>query len=249
MSEDEATAAPIYEFDLRQLKPNPFIVVAGQRGSGKTHTALWIHYLLAPQFDQTYVLSITGARGAWDNVVEDPSHLYRTDFEEVLQLIVECQQAIQDSKGAHKMPRVCIVLDDVIPILSHESPALVSCATNGRNLNISVIMLTQYYYHFRPVMRTNTDLLLVFGNSTANVLDIVYDECASSAEISKPEFREIYRSVAQEHRALAILSSVRTQNVSDRFFWFEAPERLPVHERPKPPRVRKRGKRNECVTL
>jgi len=215
----------IRKMDLSLLGDHPFIVLVGTRRAGKTHLAKHIYYELCDRFDATYVMTKTGASGAWDFVATSKEkHIFRDDFSTSLQLIIECQERVREQKGKERMPRLCVILDDVVGHIGPKDSTLIDLSTQGRWLNVTVILLSQYYKSFGTEVRNNTDLLIAFSNLSKTTGEALFDETSFSADLDASDFRCMYRSVAQGYYTLAILRTSKAADVKERFFFMKAPE-------------------------
>lgn len=238
----------IRDLDLNDIPENPFIMLVGHRKAGKSHTARHIYDFLRDRdgFDETFVLTKTGAGGLWDGVVSSRDKIIRKDFVEFMRIVIECQENARDQYGAKRIPKVCLVLDDIVGHVPANCQELIDLATTGRWLNITVLLLTQYYHSFFPIMRSNTDLLCVFQNITRNTGEEIAGECAYGSEMGPGDFKQMYTQLAVGFATLAILRTSKAVRIEDRFFVLEAPAKLKTYE---PPRKRTYRKRGECTIL
>lgn len=239
----------IRDLDLEDIPVNPFITLVGHRKAGKSHTARHIYDFLRVRdgFDETFVLTKTGAGGLWDGVVASKDRIIRKDFVEFMRILIECQERVRDEFGAKRMPKICLVLDDVIGHIPANCQELIDLATTGRWLNITVLLLTQYYHSFFPIMRVNTDLLCVFQNISKSTGEEIAGECAYGSNMGPTEFKEMYSSIAVGFATLAILRTSKATEIEDRFFVLEAPPNLKQYEQPGKRRTKRR--REECTIL
>lgn len=242
----------LQQLPLDLLPENAFITLVGHRGSGKTYLAKWIFNSINTRFDDVFVMTKTGASGVWDDIVTDTkTKIFRKDFPQALRIIIECQEKVREEHGKPKMPKLCIVLDDILHHIPRNDEALGDLATTGRWLNCTVILLSQYYKAFVPDVRDNTDLLITFANLARGCAEDIFDETCYSVGLARDQFRDLYRQYAQGYRALAILRTSKAPDIDQRLFWVQAAQQ-PRQDvvRPTPSRRKRRGKsREECIIL
>lgn len=243
-SEGNAPVQPISRLRLDGLEDFPFIVLVGARRSGKTHLTKWMFSQMQSQFDAVFILTRTGASGAWDDV--EYNQMFRENFPEALQVIIECQEQVRTIHGKKRMPRVCVILDDILGHLGRNDVSICDLATQGRHLHVTVFLLSQHYTAFAPEVRNNTDLLIVFSNMSQSTGESIFEETSYSADISKQDFRSMYRDIAQGYTALAILRTSKHMATDERFFHVEAPEKIKLKRKRK---KRDREQTTECIIL
>jgi len=239
----------IRDLDLEDIPVNAFIMFVGHRKAGKSHTARYVYDFLRDKFgfDETYVLTRTGAGGIWNNVVSSKDKIVRKDFVEYMRILIECQEKARDDFGEARMPKICLVLDDIIGHVPANCQELIDLATTGRWLNMTVLLLTQYYHSFFPIIRINTDLLGVFQNISRNTGEEIAGECAYAGDLGPHEFKDLYSTIAVGFCCLAILRTSKATAVTDRFFALQAPPKLREYEQPR--KRRPKREREQCTIL
>ena len=180
------------------LLPNlPFgAVVIGKSGSGKTLAIvnmLTNPKLLADTFD--YIYLFTGVKPDHELIKDlelDKSNI-KVDFdEETVKAIMDKMEKTVDKQGFKNTPSVCFIFDDILGNTDFlKSKTLTKLATANRHMNISYIVLSQYYKKLPPVVRTNASYYMVFPSSDIEMQKIA-DEL-SPPSITKDQFLKIAR--------------------------------------------------------
>lgn len=209
----------IKQFKSHQIPEHAFIMMVAARRKGKTQLAKWVYRYLQNKFDKTFVICKGGASGAWDEI---GARVFRRNPAEALQAIVEAQEVMEETEGIDRVPRVCLILDDIVSALKRQDDILETLALGGRHRKITVIMLVQRYRYFSPTIRDNIDLLMVFRGISKGTAVTIVEEAAYALGLTQDTFDDIYFEVAQHYRVLVIAKSEDDSALDEKFFWIEA---------------------------
>ena len=197
------------------LLPNlPFSAVCiGKSGSGKSMAVcnmLSNPYMLKDVFD--FIIMYTGVEPDENlieclelpkenikvNFTEDDVSSYMTKMEKV------CKQ--KGKKSLEEVPKVCMIFDDILGFPKFLKSATMSkLITTNRHMNISVIILSQYFKKLPCVVRTNASYTMVFPSSEAECLKIAEELCPPN--LNKKQFMTLIRhATAEPYQFLSINS-------------------------------------------
>jgi len=158
--------------------PSTTIVLA-KKFSGKTN--LLLNIVDKSQFDNVWIVSLTGFTGKLDSLCEDSDCL----LEDVSDTM------INELLKLHKEDKMksLIVFDDVIGQVDMRSKGMQKLATMGRNFGISIIISAQDFFKVPPIWRRNSEYWYI-GNLTDSNIEAV------AKELSVPSFQK--RRIRQE---------------------------------------------------
>lgn len=227
--QDEEQDVVIKRADFRKLVPNAAILLIGIRRSGKSVLAATIlHELCKTQrIDRVYVLTRTKVNGYWLGN-KHVTKVYDKHFDVICMTILAAQerrwQLEFDKHGdaeraQQELPRVCIVLDDIMGAIAHKSEALTTLTTSGRHFMITIICNLQDYTGLSPDVRTNCDYIVLFENVRGSAVDLAYTEIPTSMGLSREEFEGLYLTITRKpYHSMMISRTSRSQKIEDRVF-------------------------------
>lgn len=183
-NKDELYQPPCCEKDI--LPKLPFgMAVVGKSGSGKTQ--MMIHmmtnkHLLKDAFDFVYLWTGTKADQEMIRVLKLPKDCIKNDFEEDdVKKIMDKMEKTVEKNGFKNTPSVCFIFDDFLNKTKFmKSPTMVKLASANRHLNISYILLSQYYKKLTPVIRTNVSYIAFFPASLSEVVKLSEEQCPAN---------------------------------------------------------------------
>lgn len=163
-----------------RLPQHPFrLGLVAPSGSGKTTTI--INFIgrkdfLKNYFDEIHIFSPSlFSDPSWDPIIPliDESMLHtEVDWDEISAVVEQQENRLDKAKNKLDIPMVLIIIDDPVGrnLFSHsayEGP-LEHLLTTGRQLSISLMLATQKYNVWGPVIRKNFSHLLGIGNLISN---------------------------------------------------------------------------------
>ena len=186
------------------------IVVIGRSGSGKTQavvTMLTNKRLLADTFD--YVYLFTGVKPDRELIADlelPPSNIKVNFDESAISTIMKKMEATVDAQGFKNTPSVLFVFDDILGNVEFlKSKTLTKLATTNRHMNISYIIMSQYYKKLPPVVRTNASFYMIFPSSDIELQKIA-DELTPPS-MSKKQFLELARHATKARYSFLSINS------------------------------------------
>ena len=164
-----------------------FIVIVAKRGTGKTTLA---RPLIERLFSSGRVAGVTVMSGT-DSITGDFDFLRRSPSARIMGFSNDGITALikaQKAAGAARVDQLLVVDDAMGNSEAERSQPLRDLATNGRNLGIYVIIISQSLTHvLSPAARTNADYVLFAALTDAQIKELESDVfqgiTATSAEL------------------------------------------------------------------
>ena len=183
-NKDELYQPPCSE--LQVLPELPFgMAIIGRSGSGKSQ--MMIHmmtnkHLLEGVFDYTYLWTGTKADEQMIDALNLPKDCIKNNFEEEdVKKIMDKMEMTVEKQGFRNTPSVCFIFDDFLNKPKFmKSSTMIKLASANRHLNISYILLSQYYKKLTPVIRTNVAYIAFFPASLSEVIKLAEEQCPSN---------------------------------------------------------------------
>ena len=208
-------------FDMTKINPETgvlqilgyFILIMGKRGSGKTSVALSFLHTLQHHVDYAIAISATSDMSkALDGIIP-ASFIYNTGDTELLTRIMEVQKKVNK--------KMVLFIDDMAFdkkfLASDEFKEIIF---NGRWLNITVILTTQYSKAMPPTIRSNVDLCITMRQNNVIVKKALYEEFF--AIVTTQDFDKILNQATKQFSALVFDNRVQAETLNEVFFWFRA---------------------------
>lgn len=234
---------PLFEYQpiLENVPQHPSIVSYGKRRSGKsTSMDNWLFHCLQ-HLPFGIVMTRTKMNGFWQQRVPDRfvfqlSQSFRGD---ILEALIDRQTKMIKKYGKED-PRTFafIILDDVIADQKQirYTPALNSFFVEGRHLNITILITSQYIKGIGPMLRGNCDLVFIqpiYNVGERQALWEIYAGFVEKKEWFQLMDTMVYAKKLPGHTALepklevqilVINDFEQTSDPSEKFFWWR-----PVH--------------------
>ena len=171
---------------LEILPELPFgMAIVGRSGSGKTQMMIHMmtsEHLLKNTFDFIYLWTGTKADNEMIKALNLPKDCIKNDFEEDdVKKIMDKMEKTVERRGFQNTPSVCFIFDDFLNKPKFmKSPTMIKLATANRHLNISYILLSQYYKKLSPVIRQNVAYIAFFPASLSEVIKLAEEQCPAN---------------------------------------------------------------------
>lgn len=199
-NKDELYQPRCCEIELLPKLPTG-IVVIGRSGSGKTQATVNLltnKYLLSDTFDFIYLF--TGVKPDKDLIADLklPKENIKNNFteEDVLKIMNKMEMTVE-KQGMKNTPSVCFVFDDFLGEVAFlKSKTLTKLCTTNRHMNITYIILSQYYKKLPPVVRTNASYYMIFPSSASELDKISQELCPPSVTVK--EFMNLAKHATKE---------------------------------------------------
>ena len=185
----------------------------GRSGSGKTmaiFNMLSNENMLKDAFDYVYIWAGVKVDPEMVEVLDLPDEQVKNKWEEsdVEKLIDKLEKSVEKN-GIKNTPSVLFIFDDILGRPKFlKSKTMTKLFTLNRHLNLSVIIMSQYFKKLSPVIRTNASYTLFFPASSAEVDKLAEEMCP--ANMTKNEFKEIVEyATNEEYQFLGINSKAK----------------------------------------
>ena len=178
-------------------------LVIGKSGSGKTQAVINLltnDNLLHEVFDYVYIYSGIKPDKELLKPLKVPDKQIFVDFSEenISNLMTKMEMTVE-KLGMSKTPSVLFLFDDILgsPKILKSKTISKLCTTN-RHMNISYIMLSQYYKKIPAVVRTNASYYMIFPSSMVELEKICEELCPPN--LGKKEFiRVLQHATSQKY--------------------------------------------------
>jgi len=213
----------LVEFDFNDLPPNPSIVLAGKRRSGKNVLCKDLAYnYFRGKVKNVFVFSPTSeiAINGYDYV---PFEFRYTEVDtDVIERIMKRQEFLirNNPKGDY---RILILIDDIISSNDAKQQKVIDrLFISARHFQISLIVSYQYIKKdFSPVQRDNVDVIFCFQQSNFDNKDALNKQYLSVNEDKKIGM-ELINTYAVDYQTLVILNTTNSSNYEDFCFYYKA---------------------------
>eukprot|EP00741_Cyanophora_paradoxa_P016746 tig00020936_g16174.t1 len=197
-------------FDVNTVKPDATVVCVGKRRTGKSFFLRDLMFNLSGTFPGGIVISQTDRLNGRQQAI-----MQHNKSEDVLA-----------GKEDPVDPRFFVLLDDVISDsrLRYDE-ALNELFVAGRHYKIMTLITTQYAKGINPVLRSNTDLAVIFKCSQAMQREALAKEWGDI--ISQRAFYYLLDKYTQDNHCLIIDSSNNSTNPLDVLYVYKAEEPPP----------------------
>jgi hypothetical protein len=213
----------IKPFAYDNFPPNGFVLILGKRGTGKS---TWTKYICSKLDDcQQGIVIVMGGSGrvreAWSECVP-PLYVVPPSIDYLERLRKEREKVIKKyASMGKKVPvhmHVTIIIDDVSADKNFMKSAILAwLASNGRHLELTVILLAQYVFQVPAEIRTQFDLVYVLSTSNRRAIQTLHSEYVGHTDIRV--FRPVLSAMTENKGALIIDNRSSTASISDTCFY------------------------------
>jgi len=115
-----------------------------------------------------------------------PQNIFDKLDEEIIEQIIHEQRLNILEYSKKSAPQICILLDDVLTMLSHKKNSIVrELFFSGRHYKISLFFMVQSYRSVPKCMRTNCTNLIFFKNNNSKEINSIIDEQNAPTKLMK----------------------------------------------------------------
>ena len=181
------------EKDILPKLPTGFLVI-GKSGSGKTMAILNMlsnEHMLKDAFDFTYMFVGIKPDPEMIKIIDLPKENIREDFteEEVGEIMLKMEKTV-DKMGMKNTPSVLFIFDDILGRDKFlRSKTFTKLVTTNRHMNITYIIMSQYFRKLPSVVRTNASMLMVFPSSMIELEKLAEEQ--TPPNMSKKSFIKV----------------------------------------------------------
>lgn len=179
------------------------IIISGKSGSGKSTllaNLLNDKRLYNGWFDKVFIFSPTANGDDVQKSLNIEKKYVFTDLEEapeMIEVILNTQQAKLDEGRADKVQQYAVVFDDVIgDVKFMNSKAFTRCFYQVRHVNCTTFLCTQHFMRVPRVCRLQANFIFFFQGSQSEVETVV--EEFSPPMYTRNEFRQLVHDATKE---------------------------------------------------
>jgi hypothetical protein len=171
-----------------------------KRGSGKSNIIKHLIDAESDNFSKTFLISPTESINRFfaEDCTIDPDCIFDSYSEKWVDALINKMTRINTGKHGNQLTNVLLVLDDCIADVNlHQSPAMKKLFSRGRHIGIGVIVTTQYLFSVPPIIRNNSDFILV-GQMNRQSVSLLCDEY-QSGDIDRAAFIRLYNQSTKNY--------------------------------------------------
>ena len=189
------------------IKVGNLILAVGRRGSGKSTILRYISTLLlkSKQYDYFKVVSPTALmNGDWNHLDDDD--VVTNEIEEYVENLYKNQQMIMEQESEGKKPNGLLILDDIAGAISFRKREklwglIASC---GRHYKITTIFCTQYIHTASPIIRTQSDLVILMGRFSGQAIKSIFEQYSPIKSNDEADFKKTLNEYTKNYGALVM---------------------------------------------
>ena len=179
---------------------NKTIALVAKRNSGKS---VLLKYLVEQEehYKKIFVICPTKFNGFYDNWIE-PNCIFEDYDEEWTEKLISKMSKINQGKTNDTADHILLILDDCCSDTKfHASKSIKKLFSRGRHSFISIIITCQMLHHIPPILRCNSDFLII-GQLNAENLNSLSDEFRIG--LDKKDFIKMYKRLTTDYSFLII---------------------------------------------
>jgi ABC-type lipoprotein export system ATPase subunit len=180
------------------------VLAIGRRGSGKSTILRWISEVLlqSKKYDYIRVVSPTAQlNNDWDHI--EGKFIISEDIEDYIEDLYE-QQKITVEKNDYK--KGLLILDDIAGSISfrNRDKLWAKIGSCGRHYKITTIVVTQYIHTASPLIRTQSDLIILMGRFSLPAIKSIYEQYSPINVTTEQEFKKKLEKYTKDHGGYVI---------------------------------------------
>lgn len=183
---------------MENVKVPATILLVGKRFTGKSYMLRWMLKELNDRFDYGYLISPTAFTGDWNCF---PKHRLRERLNEsfIEQLLLVQRRLMQQGHNTSTY----LAIDDGLGTVDFRTKAWMRLAATARQYQISLFVVTQRFLQIPPVLRDNSDYIIVFVTTGNKMREAIYDTYVPSG-MSRAAFYRLLDEATVDRGALMI---------------------------------------------
>lgn len=210
-----------FDMNLIHETDSPFMGFFGKRRTGKTTALIDVLYNLKDLYPAGGM--VISSTEKYNHRFEDhfhPQMLHYGWSDRLKDLIEERQLSIPKNHPYHA--QVCVIDDMAADKATHGNDTLDWFAMNGRHLDVSVCITTQYPTAIDPKVRGNVDFAFIFSERNAIAREHLWYSYGSGLD-KKTFFAMMDKYTDGEKHMCIVVDNVKNNNdIFETFYWFVA---------------------------
>lgn len=179
------------------------VSLVAKRNSGKSYLLRYLVLAERKQFTRIFCICPTERLNRFYSSFIEDKDVFDEYSEEWVEKLITTMTKLNGGKPKAQHKRILLILDDVIADTNmHQSKTLKKLYARGRHLSISIIVTTQHLTAISPLMRTNSDFLMVGQVNRASV-ELLCSEFLCG-DIDKAGFIAMYNRLTSDYGFLVI---------------------------------------------
>jgi hypothetical protein len=226
----DGSTAPLREFLLAWMVPNPAICMIAKKGSGKS----WVVRSILKHFDDIpggMIIAPTDKQTVFYGKFFPDVYIhyeYRSELLESLffrqeRIIDKCRAKIKEGKKVD--PRAFLIMDDCLSSKGTwmRDVPISKMFFEGRHYKIMYILTMQFPLGIIPELRTNFDYIFLLAEDFYSNQKRLYDHYAGMFPDFKT-FRDVFMDITKDHGCMVIVNRGSRSDFLDKVFWFKSKE-------------------------
>jgi hypothetical protein len=217
------------EFDMRWINDGSVILMLGKRNTGKSFL---VRDLLANKRDipTAVVISPTEQANRFYGDMIPPLFIHDEYSPEIMERLVTRQKRVKrmSLRDADVDPRTICILDDCLYNASAwvKDANIRYCCLNGRHVDITFVMTSQYALGLPPTIRGQLDYTFILRDNILRNRRIIYENYCGFLP-SFEVFCSIMDQTTNDYELLVVCGAARSNRIEDQLFWYKAREHAP----------------------
>ena len=221
MSQHET--AEIHEFDIKSLPCNGFIQIIGKRGTGKTS---WAKHICSNLEDSKNGIFIVMAgsekvKESWSEYIPglfvlDPSEMYLEKIKNIQNKNIK--MFLSRKEEFPQDLHITLIMDDCSSNKAIiRSKIMAWFGSNGRHIELRVILLTQYLNQIIPELRCQFDVVVILATSNKKNVTKFHEEFVGCGNLRT--FHTILNIMTEDNGALIVDNRTNPSSLSSCCFY------------------------------
>jgi tRNA A37 threonylcarbamoyladenosine biosynthesis protein TsaE len=206
------------KFNLNNIKDGEIMYIIGSKGAGKT--TLIKDILNKKVYDQIYVFSPSIHINEYNDVTSSLNQFDKYDDTRIGNII----KNKEFQKKNNMNYQTVIVIDDCFQSKSQfNKKNFREMFFNGKHLNISLILTSQYYMSLPHIINNNVDHTFVLKCYDISLcVDKLYQNCGHIVNINKNILKQLLKKSSVNYEMLVINEHAINSELNNTLFWYKA---------------------------
>jgi hypothetical protein len=159
---------------LPSIKTPNLMTVIAKRNSGKSHMLknLLHQCMKAKKFKWVLIFSATKFNGEWTSIVGEKNVYEEFNAEMVIALLNKQADLVKKKKAQPGL----ILFDDMVGTANFKNDVISKIAVTSRHFLISCWITSQYATKLPPLVRQNSDVVLILNSVNERIARIIHEE-------------------------------------------------------------------------